>query len=92
MHFFVVQLKEAIVRLIAAVYIYFFESGIYVLYQERRVKVPLDFRAIRHCVPAFAEVLLRKGLRQMVKLTRLYGKGINLFEGVENFAFEGLHK
>ena len=38
LHFFVVQLKEAIVRLVAAVYILCFECGIYILYQERRVK------------------------------------------------------
>lgn len=80
LHFFVVQLKEAIVRLVAAVYIHCFECGIYILYQERRVKVSLNFRAILHGVPALAEVLFRKCLRQMVKLACLYGKGINLFE------------
>ena len=95
MHFFVVQLKEAIVRLVAAVYIHCFECGIYILYQERRVKVSLNFRAIRHGLPPLAEVFLRKGLRQMVKLTRLYGKGIDLLEGASgtgDLAFERFHK
>ena len=95
LHFFVVQLKEAIVRLVAAVYIHCFECGIYILYQKCRVKVSLNFRAILHGVPALAEVLLRKCLRQMVKLACLYGKGINLFErpaSADDLAFERLYK
>lgn len=62
LHFLVVQPEKTIVRLIAAVHIHVFERGIYVLYQERRVQVSLDFRTIRHGVPPFSEVLLRKGL------------------------------
>ena len=84
------QGKEAVIRLIASLHIDLLERIIYVLNQECGIEVPLDFRAIRHRVPAFAETFLCIGFRQMVKLAFLYGEGIDFLERTSRIKYLSL--
>ena len=84
------QGTEAVIRLIASLHIDLLERSIYVLNQERGIEVPLDFRAIRHRVPAFAEAFLCIGFRQMVKLACLHGEGIDFLERTSRIKYLSL--
>ena len=84
------QGTEAVIILIASLHIDLLERIIYVLNQECGIEVPLDFRAIRHRVPAFAETFLCIGFRQMVKLACLYGEGIDFLERTSRIKYLSL--
>lgn len=90
--FLIVHVKEAIIKLITTLCIDFLERIVYILNQERGIEVSLDFRAIRHRVPAFAEVLLRVSFRQMVELACLYGKSIDFLERAAGIKYLSLER